>query len=216
LRYSGVSAARALVARKQFQGGLSELVTGVWLAPDAHVVHYPVNGGETIAIVAIAHCEEPLEGWNSLVSNDIIAQRFNAMSSTVRGLLAAADTWRQWPLYQAADGARWAEHRCALIGDAAHPILPFLAQGGAMAIEDGFELAELLTGNLDEPARALKLYCEKRYRRVTAVQKASIANGRSYHLTGLAAIARNVALRTMPGDMFMRRYDWIYEYRACG
>jgi salicylate hydroxylase len=219
LKYSGVSAARALVPREQFQGRLSEPATGVWLAPKVHIVHYPIAGGNMLAIVAIAQCDEPTDGWNTAISNEVVAKRFATMPGMVRELLAAAENWRQWPLYQATGNARWAKHRCVLIGDAAHPILPFLAQGGAMAIEDGFELAERLSTALVEPtgaeaAGALASFCENRYRRVTGVQKASIANGRTYHLDGLMAMARNTALRTMPGVMFMRRYDWIYGYRA--
>jgi 2-polyprenyl-6-methoxyphenol hydroxylase-like FAD-dependent oxidoreductase len=214
LKCSGVSAARAVVPREQMQGRVSELATGVWLAPNAHVVHYPVNGGDKIAIVAIGKCDEQLNGWNTAISNDVVAQRFAIMPTEVSRLLAAAENWRQWPLYQAVENASWTKHRCLLIGDAAHPILPFLAQGGAMAIEDGFELAEGISVNSIDPADALATYCKKRYQRVANVQRASVANGRTYHLDGLMAVARNAALRTVPAELFMRRYDWIYGYRA--
>ncbi len=216
LAYAGVTAARALVPRHQIGSTFAELATEVWLAPSAHVVHYPVDGGSTIAIVAIGVCAEPEGGWSISVEADVIAERFRQMPGPVRELLSVAPAWRQWALFGTQGTLRWRRRRCVLIGDAAHPVLPYLAQGGAMAIEDAFELAAAIADSGDDSADALAAFGNHRQRRVEQVQAASIANGQAYHLDGLAARARNAALHTLPGSLFMRRYDWIYGYRSDG
>ena len=216
LEYAGVTAARALVPRHQIGPRFAEMATGVWLAPNAHVVHYPVDGGDTIAIVAIGACAKPEGGWSVSVEADVIAERFSQMPDPLRELLCAAPAWRQWALFGTQGTLRWQRGRCVLIGDAAHPILPYLAQGGAMAIEDAFELAVAISRSGDDPADALAAFGDHRQQRVEHVQAASIANGQAYHLDGLSARARNTALRTLPGSLFMRRYDWIYGYRSDG
>ena len=219
LDYAGVTAARALVPKDRIDSSFAEPATGVWLAPSGHIVHYPVDGGATIAIVAIAACPEPDGGWNVSVEADEVVARFQAMPARVRGLLDAADTWRQWGLLRPRGAVQWQRGRCILIGDAAHPIMPYLAQGGAMAIEDAFELAATIAaadadGATSDMTDELATFGQARQSRVAKVQAASIANGQAYHLGGLAAHARNTALRTLPGSLFMQRYDWIYGYRS--
>ena len=212
LAYTGVAAARALIPRRAVERPFGQNATGVWLAPSAHVVHYPVDGGDTIAIVAIGSCEEQSEGWNVAVDENVIAERFNKMPEAVRELLGRARGWRQWALFEPQGPNIWHQGRCVLIGDAAHPILPYLAQGGAMAIEDAVELADAVATAPDDPASVFPAFARKRKARVERVQAASIANGRAYHLDGIAAAVRNTTLRTVPGQLLMRRYDWIYGY----
>lgn len=214
LFYSGVAAARAVLPRDQVAPQFAAPVTGVWLAPNAHVVHYPVDGGERVAMVAIAACAEPLEGWNVAIEADAVAARFAGMPEAVSAFLGAPRQWRQWALFGTKGGLAWQRGRCVLIGDAAHPILPYLAQGGAMAIEDGCELAATLARTDMDTGKALAAFVMQRRRRVDRVQATSIANGQAYHLSGLAARARNAALRGLPGAVFMRRYDWIYGHRS--
>lgn len=214
LNYTGVAAARALVPRQHVKRAFAELATGVWLAPSTHIVHYPVNGGDAVAIVAIGACDAPQDGWSIAVDDSVIAERFCQMPAPVRDLLSSAHNWRQWALFVPQEPICWHQGRCILIGDAAHPILPYLAQGGAMAIEDAVELAAMVASVPNDPARVFASFAERRQRRVGQMQAASIANGRAYHLDGLAAAARNITLRTVPGHLFMRRYDWIYGYRA--
>ena len=105
---------------------------------------------------------------------------------------------------------RWSKGPVTLVGDAAHATLPFLAQGGGMAIEDGVALARHLALTPD-PALAFKAYEAERLARCTRIQRTSRHNGRVYHLGGPAAFARNLALATM-GNRLIRRYDWIYSH----
>ena len=215
LEFAGAAAARAVIPRADLPSRFAEPATGVWLAPSAHVVHYPIKGGDEIAIIAIATCDEPPAGWDSAVDTDVIARRFDKMPGELRTFLGSVTEWRQWALYRAEHLAPWSQNRTVLIGDAAHPILPFLAQGGAMAIEDGFELAAVLAeAGVNNLRTEIDAFGRHRQKRVTKVQATSIQNGQAYHLDGLAALARNVALKTLPGSAFMRRYDWIYEYKS--
>ena len=101
-----------------------------------------------------------------------------------------------------------------LLGDAAHPMLPFLAQGGAMAIEDAAVLASALVRWPDDAAAAFAAYEGMRRARTARVARESRRNGFLYHLSGPAVLARNVALKRLSGDRLMRRYDWLYDWRA--
>ena len=214
LRYTGWTAARAVVPRDTLGIRLAELATFVWLSPNAHVVHYPIDAGQNLAIVAIARCAEPSDGWSGAVDKSTVTGRFEGMAATILELIDAPTDWRQWGLFEPVRDVNWHDQRCILIGDAAHPILPFLAQGGAMAIEDGFEIASSLSCRTDDITRELLQFAQWRRARVMKVQRASIDNGRAYHLEGMAAMARNAALRSLPGNVFMKRYDWIYGYRS--
>ena len=100
-----------------------------------------------------------------------------------------------------------------LIGDAAHPMLPFLAQGGAMAIEDATVLAQCLSGE-DDPARALRAYERARQARVARVQREARRNSWRYHLSRPLALGRDTMLSALGGDRMLARYDWLYGWRA--
>ncbi len=109
---------------------------------------------------------------------------------------------------------RWTEGPIALLGDAAHPVLPFLAQGGVMALEDAAVLADALHRSPNDVPAALRRYERRRRPRVAQVAKASRRNGRIYHLSGLPALARDLALRKLPAQRLMTRYDWLYGWRC--
>ena len=102
----------------------------------------------------------------------------------------------------------------ALLGDAAHPVLPFLAQGGVMALEDAMVVADALHRHPGDAAAGLASYARQRRRRVMRVARASRGNGRIYHLAGLAAKARDMVLRKAPAQRLMARYDWLYGWRC--
>ena len=108
---------------------------------------------------------------------------------------------------------RWSDGAVTLLGDAAHPMLPFLAQGAAMAIEDAAVLAEHMVRHPDDPATAFRRYQRARRRRTARVQRAARRNGRTYHLAGAEALARNLALRAAGGVLLRRRTHWLYDWR---
>lgn len=209
---TGKSAFRSVVERAALPAALADGSTHIWLAPDAHVVHYPVRGGREVAVVVIASSSFSGEGWSheaqvgSALTNVTLA-------SPLAELLRSAPSWRQWALIAPEHEIASVTGRLALVGDAAHPTLPFLAQGGVMALEDSVVLAEVMAAHRDDIPEALQQYRRLRETRVRRVAEASRRNGRIYHYGGLMRAARNAAFRIVPGDRLISTYDWLYGWR---
>jgi salicylate hydroxylase len=213
LKFSGTAASRTLLPVAA-AGSLGDPQTiGVWLAPAAHVVHYPVQAGSQIAVVAIVPDTRMIDDWAAPNDWTTLAPHLAAFSSALTETLAAAPEWRRWALFETDTPAHLTAGRVALVGDAAHPILPFLAQGGVMALEDALVLAQSLAGQPDDMPRAMKNYEAARRQRVTDIAAASRRNGHIFHLSGPAALARNLALAAVPATRLMARYDWVYGWR---
>lgn len=186
----------------------------LWLGPRVHVVHYPVSAGEKVALVAIFEDREVADGWGTTCEASWVAARTGGFAPLLRDLLARPAQWRSWSLMELCGRPRFAAGRMALLGDAAHPILPFFAQGGVMALEDAAVVADCLAADPRHPVRALARYERLRKPRVQRVARASRMNGRIYHLGGLAGEARDFAFARIPPERFMRRFDWLYGWTA--
>lgn len=214
LTFAGKMAARTMIPASL--AGVEHIrpSTGVWLGRDAHVVHYPVRAGREIAVVVIVDERTPREGWGGEIEAKAVLQRLRGFATELLEFLDLGLEWRAWSLYDPPSLPAWSRGRVGLIGDAAHPILPFLAQGGAMAIEDADTLAALISAVPYDPAGALARMVPLRRARVLRVQEASRANGRIFHMRGAAGLARNLALATLPGGLMMRRYDWLYAWTS--
>ncbi|MBS0268809.1 MAG: FAD-dependent monooxygenase [Proteobacteria bacterium] len=195
---------------------LPELVTNavhIWLSHGAHVVHYPVNGGQDIALVVIADDVTRVEGWDSPIVADVVKAKVAAFASPLRALVNSADNWRNWSLYRMPQLAHWTSGRAALLGDAAHPVLPFLAQGAVMALEDAITLANAIAAHDGGIEPALGEYERARHARVAKVAEASERNGRIYHMKGASALARNAAMKMVPPSRVMTGFDWLYGWK---
>jgi len=207
---------RALIpaeaAPQEFRAPLVHL----WLGQDAHLVHYPVKAGRLINIVAIIHDEWNETGWSATGDRNEILRHFTrwAWSETVRAFVAIPERWLKWALYDRGAPFRGSKVPVTLIGDAAHPMLPFLAQGAGMAIEDAVVLADMLGKYLDDPSDALRAYEGARWHRTYRAQQLSRRQGRIYGLGGPEAFVRNLAMRAMGGEKLRARYDWLYSWRA--
>lgn len=212
LAYSGRCAARAVLPAASVPAKFQFNDVSVWLAPKAHVVHYPVRGGRELALVVVHEAAEASAGWSAEVPAEQVREFSRGFAPELRELIGAVPAWRRWGLYDAPEAQPLVQGRVALLGDAAHPILPFLAQGGVMALEDGLTLAQAVADH-DDVSQAFAAYQLARSRRTARVQAASRRNGKIYHLAGAAAAARNMALRTVPGSLLMARYDWLYGWR---
>lgn len=213
LKFSGKTASRTLLPADAATALGATNAVGVWLAPGAHVVHYPVEAGQKTAVVAIVPDDRMTDDWAADSDWTSLAPHLRAFSPKLTNVLATAPEWRRWALFEADPPPRLAHGRIALVGDAAHPILPFLAQGGVMALEDAAVLAHALAAEPKDPARALATYAAARRERVDAVVATSRQNGRIFHLSGPAALARNFAMSAAPAAMLMARYDWVYGWR---
>ncbi len=186
----------------------------IWLSPGAHVVHYPVRAGREIALVAVL--DDPTEGdsWSLAAPQSWVKDRAAHYPAHLKSVLGAVEEWRMWSLQKVAPLTAWVKGHVALLGDAAHPIFPFLAQGGVLAIEDACTLAKCLAEPNGSVAQRLKAYEALRMPRAARVVDASARNGRIYHLDGPMAFARNAVLRGAPGARLMKGYDWLYGFRV--
>ncbi|MEI9898939.1 MAG: FAD-dependent monooxygenase [Hyphomicrobium sp.] len=191
--------------------GLDDGAVHLWLMPGAHVVHYPVRGGAETAVVIIVEEGEAARGWSTPVEAGAVRELAERFSPPLRALVAQGEGWKKWSLHLLPRLPGLARGRVALLGDAAHPVLPFLAQGAVLALEDAVVVADCLATESDVAA-ALRTYQRRRLRRVAKVAAASRRNGDIFHLSGLLATARNATLATVPGRLMMGRYDWLYGW----
>lgn len=215
-RFQGYAAWRATLPREAAPPLLQTNETGLWLGAGAHAVHYPVAGGTLINLVVVAQDRAPVEGWSTLGQSDALLARLAGAAEPLRALMAAAGEWRLSSLFDLPTSRRWTRGRLTLLGDAAHPVLPFLAQGGALAIEDAAVLADRLAALPDRLGDALRAYERTRRPRAIRVQRAARRNGRIYHLPDPLAKARDLVMRSMGARGLTRRYDWLYGWKAAG
>jgi len=187
----------------------------LWLGPDAHLVHYPVSQGSAVNIVATVHEELPKAAWSSPGDRGEISRRFKDWPARARHLIAAAIAWQKYPVQRVPAEAVWSDGRLALLGDAAHAMAPFLAQGACMAIEDAAVLADRLHTIADVPA-ALSAYAIARKGRVAKVAREAQRAGATYHYRGPMAFARDTALRFAGPRLILDRNDWIYRWNVSG
>ncbi len=212
-RFTGHLAYRALVAQADLPAHLrSEQVT-VWMGPRLHVVHYPVRSGQWLNLVAIVHGAkpEPSQDWDQVGQTQALMQAMGAVGHDLHERLASVPAWRQWALHdrEPLNGAKqMAQGRVALLGDAAHPMRPYLAQGAGMAIEDAQVLAQCFCIDNATVPEQLQAYAEQRWVRNALVQARAIRNGRIFHATGPVAWGRNLSMRLM-GERVMD-VPWLY------
>jgi salicylate hydroxylase len=187
----------------------------LWLGAQAHLVIYPLRGGRLVNIVAIADGEWNKPGWSEPAQPGEVARYFTAGEWPViaRAMIDNVTNWTRWALFSAPDLDAWTKGPIALIGDAAHAMLPFAAQGAGMAIEDAAVLAKCLADAPGEVGASLHRYEALRRPRVTRVQQTARQLGQIYQLHGVAALARDVAMKTMGGARIRSRQDWIYDWR---
>ncbi|MDH4983839.1 FAD-dependent monooxygenase [Hyphomicrobium sp. D-2] len=210
----GKSAARSVIPMDAAPEPLRRQIVTIWLLPDAHVVHYPVSGGRELAMVVVLNDTHLSESWNQPVAAGEIKQALRTSASMLRELIKPVHDWKRWTLRTLPVPAQLSIGNIALAGDAAHPMLPFFAQGGVMALEDAAVLAATLGSRQGPTGKLLADYASSRRARVARVVAASQRNGRIYHLGGAAALARNAVLRISRPQHLMRQYDWLYGWRA--
>lgn len=212
-RFTGHLAYRALVAQADLPAHLRSDDVTVWMGPRLHVVHYPVRSGQWLNLVAIVQGDKPAQAdtWDSAGHTQALMQAMGSVGTDLHERLATVPAWRQWALHDRAPmnaASQMAQGRVALLGDAAHPMRPYLAQGAGMAIEDAQVLAQCLSAETGSVAERLQAYAEQRWARNARVQARAIRNGRIFHATGPVAWGRNLSMRLM-GERLMD-VPWLY------
>mgnify|MGYP001121128979 CR=1 FL=1 len=214
--FSGFEAWRAVIPASDAPETARAAETHVWMSRAAHLVHYPVARGTLINLVLVLRAPPPPaaseSGWDASADPAALRDVVAHAVEPARSLIRRASSWRRWPLYDRGGLGALARGRIALIGDAAHPVLPFLAQGAALAVEDAAVLAQEAARAPDDLALAFSRYAARRRERAARVQKASRANARAYHAGGLAALARDLVIARLGEDGMLNRYRWLYGW----
>jgi salicylate hydroxylase len=219
-RFSGLIAWRGTLDATQLPREYTARRVQLWMGPGAHLVAYPISGARQINVVAVVPGRWNRPGWSEPGDGNEIKAAFVAAGwhAIPRMLISAVDGWRKWALFTVPAGGQWADGAVALLGDAAHAMLPFAAQGAAMAIEDAAVLAKCLSEKSNQgalaPASALKRYVRLRRPRVARVQRSARQAGRIYHLPGPLALARDLVIKAMGPSRMLSRQDWIYKWRS--
>ncbi len=218
-QFSGLIAWRGTLDAAQLPREYAARRVQLWMGPNAHLVAYPISGARQINVVAVVPGTWNRPGWSA--PGDI-AEIKNAFASSpwpgaARMMVGAVDSWRKWALFTVPEGSEWTAGASALVGDAAHAMLPFAAQGAGMAIEDAAVLARCLGETLREGgptiAAAMQRYAQLRRSRVARMARAARSAGRIYHLTGPVAFVRDLTIRAMGAKRLLARQNWIYDWR---
>jgi 3-hydroxybenzoate 6-monooxygenase len=209
-RVSGHIAYRAVLKREEVPADLWQPDVVLWAGPRTHLVHYPLRRGELYNLVAVFHSDRYVEGWNAEADADELWGRFKGQRPEVLRMLERIETWRMWVLCDREPIKDWSKGLVTLLGDAAHPMLQYLAQGACMATEDAVWLAEKVAAQPHDLPAAFQAYVQHRYLRTARVQIMARVYGDFYHARGPAAELRD---QMLGGRSPAQSYDgmaWLY------
>ena len=213
-RSAGATATRTVIPAA-LAGALSPRSVGLWLCGHAHVVHYPVRAGAELAVTVIAREAWQDRTWDAEADAETLRRRLAPFHRRLTEVLVpgggADHAWRKWALNTLPALPAWTHGRSVLIGDAAHPVLPYLAQGGALALEDAVTLAGCGAVGADVRS-ALVAFQAQRALRARRVQAASRRQGRIYRMAAPFSWARDAVLGLAPGAWLMAGLDWLYGW----
>ena len=216
-RFSGCYAWRGVIPTSRLPDHLRTSVSTHWFGPGRHVVHYPLRGGELTNFVGVVEgLGWEIESWTQKGSMADCLTDFEGWHDDIQTMVRAIDTHFKWALMVRDPILRWSFGRVTLLGDAAHPTLPFLGQGAAMAIEDGYVLARALATHRDDAERALEAYDAARVDRTARMVRGANENAARFHnprLADPASAAQYIDAEWSP-DKVRQRYEWLYEYKA--
>ncbi len=214
-QFTGSIAWRGTVDATQLPRGFMTQRVQLWMGTNAHLVAYPMSGGQRINMVAIVSGKWNRPGWSEPGDVVEIANHFADPHWPIaaRMMIGAVDSWRKWALFAIRDGGVWNKGPIALLGDASHAMLPFAAQGAGMAIEDAAVIAKCLEASPANPTAAFAKYASLRAPRVTRIQRAARKNGQTYHLGGPVGFARDQVIRLLGGSRLLSKQDWIYDWQ---
>ncbi|MER8466324.1 FAD-dependent monooxygenase [Mesorhizobium sp. M1396] len=218
-RFSGELAWRTTIAAQSAAGqafaaiGAPDCVT-TFLHPGFHMVAYPVSKGDAFNLVAFTKGERIAEGWSGHADPGILAGAVRGAAPGLARLVEVAGPWLTWPLHTVDQKRPWTTpDGIALIGDAAHAMTPFAAQGAAMAIEDAATLAGIIADSPAHPARSLQIWENLRRPRVARVARRGAINRLAWHAAGPVAIARNLFLKMRSPEKLAADLDWLYGWQ---
>jgi salicylate hydroxylase len=190
-----------------------EPVVNLWLGTGWHLVHYPIRATAAVNIVWVMRDTWESTAWTTNVDRTELSIRSSGLPREAAIFVQGTGDWQKWTLCDRAPSWSWGNGLVTLIGDAAHPMLPFLAQGAAAAIEDAAVLTRELARSPLDPAGGLRRYEQARQTRTARLQRAARRSDFTYHLREPVASVRDTILRGLGGERLLPHYDWIYQWR---
>jgi 3-hydroxybenzoate 6-monooxygenase len=209
-RISGHIAYRAVLPTDEVPERLRVGSMVIWAGEKTHLVHYPLRNGEITNLVAVFHSNRYEEGWDSYGDPAELHERFAGTCEEVRTMLGKIEEWRMWVLCDREPIKEWSDGRVTLLGDAAHPMMQYLAQGACMAIEDAVCLADKVVERQGDFAAAFRDYQAARYLRTGRVQLMARVYGEVYHASGVIRELRNTWLGARSQADSLEGMAWLY------
>lgn len=210
-RVSGHIAYRAVLKREDVPAHLWSDDVMLWGGEKTHLVHYPLRRGELFNLVAVFHSNRYDEGWDTFGDTAELTERFRDACPQVKELLGKIETWKMWVLCDREPVKNWTDRRVTLLGDAAHPMLQYLAQGAGQAIEDAVVLREALRFTRGDLPRAFQKYQQARYLRTGRVQLTARFYGDIYHASGVQRELRNQMFKSGNESAGFAGLKWMYD-----
>jgi salicylate hydroxylase len=210
-RVSGHIAYRAVLKKEDVPAELWSDDVLLWGGEKTHLVHYPMRRGELFNLVAVFHSSKYDEGWNTFGDTAELQERFAQATPQVRALLEKIETWKMWVLCDREPVKNWTDRRVTLLGDAAHPMLQYLAQGAGQAIEDAVVLREALRHTQGNWTDAFQEYQATRYLRTGRVQLTARFYGDIYHAAGVQRELRNQMFQSGTESAGFAGLKWMYD-----
>jgi salicylate hydroxylase len=214
IRVSGHVVYRAVIDTAQFPEAWRMTAPCIWVGPNCHFVHYPLKGGDKFNIAATFHSREAEDWGNRPGEAAELMSYYQGTCDTVREILGVPQAWGRWSTADRNPIETWVFGRATLLGDAAHPMVQYLAQGACMAMEDAVTLGLALAHEDHDWDRALQLYQTSRVARAARVVLSAREMGRIYHAKGVERLVRNDMWHGKTQDSFYNALEWLYGWTA--
>ena len=214
VRVTGHVVYRAVADAADFPEDLKLNAPCLWAGPNCHLVHYPLRGGEQYNVVVTFHSRKPEEWGVTDGSRDEVESYFTEISPRPRRLLDLPKSWRRWATADREPIGRWSFGRVTLLGDAAHPMMQYLAQGACMALEDAVTLGEALGAAGGDIEAGFARYEKARVARTARVVLWTREMGRIYHASGVERLVRNDLWRGRTPERYYDAVEWLYGWRV--
>jgi salicylate hydroxylase len=214
VRVTGHVVYRAVVDEDEFPAELKVNAPCLWAGPDCHVVHYPLREGHQYNLVVTFHSRKPEEWGVTEGSREEVLSYFQGIGPKPRQLLDLPRSWRRWATADREPIDKWSFGRVTLLGDAAHPMMQYLAQGACMAMEDAVTLGEALKAERGDLERGFIRYEQARVTRTARVVLMTREMGRIYHARGVERLVRNDLFKGRTPERYYDAVEWLYRWKV--
>jgi 2-polyprenyl-6-methoxyphenol hydroxylase-like FAD-dependent oxidoreductase len=205
---------RAVVDESEFQADLKWNASAIWVGPNCHLVHYPLRGGKQYNVVVTFHSRQQEQWGVTDGSKEEVESYFQGISARPRQLIELPKSWRRWATADKDPIATWVFGRATILGDSAHPMTQYMAQGGCMALEDAVTLGEALRASDNDWDRGLALYQRNRVTRAARVVLSAREMGRLFHVNGVERMVRNSLWKDRSQERYYDALEWLYGWSA--